>query len=352
MHHLNEIIKLLASVQLALVIILLLIAYSLHIYIPFIKQRENKKANLLQQRIQQTLHSTQPVSLKNFSQFRHQQVILLQLINQFDVEHHEPRWLSLRQLLIEQMILPKAVHFAYSKEWTKRYLACQSFQLALTPQHEKIILQLIHDPVLIIAIHAALIAVSYDSQLLLDTVIDTFANNRHIQQSLYAQLMLKTHPRFVDLVHHRLTHETDPYVKAFCYRMLSSPRFKTQSIEMAFVDARGAQLELRIAAMLYLHAHNMPRIEQLFIEFLTDERWEVRAKAAKLLGKNKNIAAAPAIAGCLGDEIWWVRVSAAEALGKLGEKGLALLAQQTAENDPFAHDKAQAVSIRLRAQHD
>ena len=218
----------------------------------------------------------------------------------------------------EQLILVNAERLSTSSQWTDRYLACQAFKLAISPQHESIITALIHDPVLIIALHAALVAVSYDSVPLINHVIDVFAQNRHVQQSLFAQLMTKTHPHFVRLVSERLSREQDPYIKAFCYRMLSANEHQGDALEQAFNDAKRLPLELRLAAMHYLHAHSSARVNQLFLTCLTDPHWEIRAKAAKLLGKSENAQFAPALTRCLHDEVWWVRISATEALAALG----------------------------------
>jgi hypothetical protein len=348
---LAEIIELLASIQLMLVISLLCIAYGIKIYLHYLTRDTANKQQGLDVLCNTSITTQQPITLAHLKPYRKAQALLLKTIEQFDTHHPTGYWQTLRVLLIEQLILPNAVRFAASRDWSKRYVACQSFALAMTPEHETIILALLNDPVVIIALNAALIAVSYDSQALINAVIDSGAKNRHIQQSLYAQLMLNTHPRFTELVTHRLQHETDPYIKAFCYRMLSQKIVPHHPLALAFTDANTGLIELRIAAMVYLQAHSNGQVEQLLSALLSDIHWEVRAKAAKLLGKIGKPAIAPQIARCLHDDIWWVRVCAAEALGMLGPTGLALLTKQSLSNDQFADDQAKTMTIQLR-EHD
>ena len=77
---------------------------------------------------------------------------------------------------------------------------------------------------------------------------------------------------------------------------------------------------------------------------LRDPAWEVRAQAAKALGRSQALAAIPALAEALSDSTFWVRQNSAEALGALGPAGLAQLQQRAMrDSDPFARDAARQV---------
>ena len=247
------------------------------------------------------------------------------------------------------MILPNARRYARSRVWTWRYLACQSFELTLKTEDQKIIRELVQDPVLIISIHAALIALNYDSQSLVDQVIDVFANNRHIQQSLYAQLVTHPHPNFPKRVFERLNLEQDAYIKAFCYRLLTASTQGFKQSHQALLDAKAPLLELRIAALTYLATKEPDGAQDLLLSNLNDEHWEVRAISVKLLGtigKPNNISA---LESGLNDPAWWVRLSTAEALLKLGPKGQAILDEQSNKKDKFSYDTAQSAIKKVRS---
>jgi HEAT repeat protein len=83
-------------------------------------------------------------------------------------------------------------------------------------------------------------------------------------------------------------------------------------------------------------------------KMLGDPRWEVRAQAAKALGRLGLTDAAQPLGEALRDSSFWVRQNAAAALVSLGEVG-----QQVLENVVAAHDDRFAVDAacqHLQAQ--
>ncbi|MBI5491970.1 MAG: HEAT repeat domain-containing protein [Deltaproteobacteria bacterium] len=62
-----------------------------------------------------------------------------------------------------------------------------------------------------------------------------------------------------------------------------------------------------------------PGIEAAFIEALSDTEQDIRAKAAKGLGKIRSVAALPHLCSALRDPFWVVRLHAARALGLIGD---------------------------------
>ncbi|MGH7731481.1 MAG: HEAT repeat domain-containing protein, partial [Candidatus Eiseniibacteriota bacterium] len=69
--------------------------------------------------------------------------------------------------------------------------------------------------------------------------------------------------------------------------------------------------------------------------------WQVRAQAARALGRVRAPLAVPALAARLTDPSWWVRHHAAYALNELGEDGHSALRHVVASSaDPYARDMA------------
>jgi HEAT repeat protein len=54
---------------------------------------------------------------------------------------------------------------------------------------------------------------------------------------------------------------------------------------------------------------------------IADTSWEVRAQAARSLGRIADPATLPLLVTALGDSEWWVRMRAALALTRLGPPG-------------------------------
>ncbi|MGH6954581.1 MAG: HEAT repeat domain-containing protein, partial [Alphaproteobacteria bacterium] len=69
--------------------------------------------------------------------------------------------------------------------------------------------------------------------------------------------------------------------------------------------------------------------------------WQVRAQAARALGRAGAPLSVHVLAERLTDASWWVRHHAAYALKELGEDGQAALRQVVATSpDPYARDMA------------
>lgn len=279
--------------------------------------------------------------------FKKNPAILLKVVQQLDRELDTEHWKSLRSYLIKYIILPNARRCACSPNWEKRYLACRAYQLGIHLQDVDIIRKLIDDSAAIISIHAALIAIHYSSEVLVNAVITSFAKGRHIQQSLCAQLASNANPYLIQFVNARLLRELDPYVKVFCYEMLSNLAFQIKPIGLVHQDIYASNLELRLAAMMYLSIHDVPAATTLLLTFIEDPLWQVRARAVKLLGNIGDPAYAELLEVGLHDSEWWVRMNTAETLARLGVRGVRVLKRQTVKADRFAYEAAREVLTTL-----
>lgn len=110
-------------------------------------------------------------------------------------------------------------------------------------------------------------------------------------------------------------------------RRLSSP-----SVDLRATAARAlGRLEAVESGTALLHA-------------LRDDAWQVRAQAAQALGRARIPIAVHALAERLTDRSWWVRHHAAYALGRLGYEGQQKLrAIESGSPDPYARDMAREV---------
>jgi len=341
-----DMIRNIAIIQAAVVMLLLLSAYSLKIYQYINNGRTLKKTRNIQQLLlrQPAIHLTPAL----IAYYKKNMVIVLMIVMQWSRQSPAARWLSLREQFIGVVMLPTARTYAKSRNWERRYQACKLFNVPLV-QHmqlpsadEPIIASLMADPVPIIAIHAALIAVQHTSEALINQVITIFASGRHVQQALCMALVSNTqlNPQLLPYVRQRLIEERDPYIRAFCYKMLQAMPQEQSPLPASFSDINAANLELRIAAMDYLSRPNFAAAPVL-LACLQDPHWQIRARAAKLLAKTADLAFVAPLSARLHDTAWWVRMNAAQALIALGEPGIAMLQQQIAADDAFAYDIAQ-----------
>jgi hypothetical protein len=270
---------------------------------------------------------------------------LLRAIDELDEELQSPHWQKIRTQLIQKVLLPHAKSFTNAKAWFKRYLATRIFELDRQKSDERKILILIKDDLPLVSINAAIIALKYPTQMMINTIIDVFSTGRHIQQSTFAKILAEEAnvELATSFIISCIKKEKNPYKKAFCYRLLTNFPAQQEIFHEAYDDIQSNNLELEIAALYYLSHNKSKNIIDILCLNLSNEKWEIRAIAAKLLGKLNAVQSTQLVGKHLRDEKWWVRINAAQALTQMGKEGLAILESQNPESDPYAYDVAQQV---------
>ncbi len=346
-----SLIKIIAIVQVILIILLLIFAYAIKVYCYYKLRRNLRITHAIEQCIADVLKSKDNEITSLMLPYKKQNIIVLDLINKFDATIATDAWNTVRNQLIDVIVLPQARGFSKSKQWYKRYIACRSFQLCLnlkrlTKQDEDQIRILISDSVKLVSINAAILALRYNSQDMLDTVIDFFSIDRRVQQSLVSQVISGSDAGIIPLIMNRIKRETNPYVKAFCYRILIQLPFASETCETADIDVKSSTIDLRLAAIEYIFHNNPTASATLLIRLLNDEHWQVRARSAKLLGQTGDESFVSELEVCLKDPDWWVRNNAAVSLFALGQKGIFVLKNQNPTVDQYAYDMAMQVLLR------
>jgi len=107
------------------------------------------------------------------------------------------------------------------------------------------------------------------------------------------------------------------------------------------VASKSEDVELRIAACIAASELAEKDVLPLLLTLSRDERWEVRAQAAKALGILKNDATIEVLEFLLEDSAFWTRQYAASALVNIGNKGQSRLQEiAVTGKDRFAKDTA------------
>lgn len=338
-----DLIKWIALIQCALIILVILLAYSLKIYSYYKQKNRQVRQKKINQILIDCVEQSQSFNLNEMKQFQRDPVLLMNSIYLLDASTTNPQWKILRKKLIEVVMVSNARIYATSSSWSHRYLACRFFEFYLPKKDEKLIISLMKDPIPVVSIAAAQLAIRVHSQHIIDAVIDIFSEGRRVQQAFYSQIMSNADPKLTVLIKNRISIEKNPYIKAFCYRTLMSFPLTDGVIETMNTDLQSDNIELKIASLTYLIYATPERGAALCIDFLKDTHWEVRAKSAQFLGKLGDESAAEALEKCLSDQQWWVRNNAAEALALLGKKGITILKRQTPQGNLSAYDAANQV---------
>lgn len=348
-----SVIKIIAIVQMVIMILLVIFAYGVKVYTYHKNARVKKITKKVEQYLMEWMERPTDFNPAVILPYKPYVELIISIINKFDVSLTVEKWKVTREKLMTQIVLPGMRLYANSPSWSKRYLVCQAYQLSLEHLDDDIVKSLINDPIPLVSINAAILATKSNSQMLIDTVIDCFSKGRRIQQSLYAQILSSAVETMIPLVKHRLRHEKKPYVKIFCYRTLTQIPYVSETIETAFVDLNSNHLDLKLAVLDYLRKNDPQASFPRFVNLLKDNHWQVRARAAKLLGDMGNDFFASALEESLKDSVWWVRINAADALAKLGFKGILILQRQKPEIDQYAYDTArQVLSITIAVKDE
>lgn len=339
-------VKWAAIIQLLVLFSLVLIAYFLRAYYAYKKRLQNKKRAEIEALLVKM--SSQPdlaFSDKAIELLRDYIPIDLELISKLDKRKDLLYWENIRNQLIHKVLTPRAQKMASSKHWLDRYYAVISFQYNLDKKNQSYLIPLIKDKIFLVSLNAAKVAIHAPNKEAINTIIDTYAKGRKMQQATFSEILAKneTNSEIIPLVIERLEHEKDPYVKTFCYRLLERlPDNQTLSPTYE-EDVKSENRDLKITTLEYLSFYPNQNTVPLIRQALDDPSWEVRAVAAKLLGKLQDRQSIPEIAEMLNDQEWWVRGNAATALHNMGEEGIAVLKAQSSDVDPLAYETSQYV---------
>jgi hypothetical protein len=352
MNYVLIIAKWLLIIEMVIVVIFVIFAYLLKLYFVLNGKHRNKQIIQFRKILQYSLENQKKLSHRNIKLFRKSVSNILILVNEFNLEYKDTEyWPELRQQVINEILRFKARHFAKSRNNFKKYLASRSFYFGIEKRDEPLIDNLLIDPILLVSLNASRVAFKYPSSKLINTIIDICSKGRRLQQSTFAFVIaegLESFKKLITIIEERLNREEDPYVKTFCYHLLTQLPSHENAFSLAERDLESDNLELKLSVLDYLAHLNQKLAVTLISHCIDNKYWQVRVRAINLLGKLKDKASAQAIGEKLKDPQWWVRLRAAQALGELGDVGINILKSQSPEVDRYAYEAAQQVLISLQ----
>lgn len=343
MKELIEFTKIMCLLQVFLIFMLVFSIYIYKIYINRRNKKKNKIALKIDSLFNQYIKQHTEITPADFKLFRYDLIDLLSIIKRFDVQYKtNSDWQKNKNHLMKSFLLPKARKNATKRSWYKRYIATQIFQVFFEKKDLTVIKQLIADQVPLIALNATKIAATTPSAAIIEQLITSFSANRILQNALFIQAIELTPPALL-LVAKHLNHEKDLYSRVFCYQLLNNHPEVCPEEKQIQKDINSKNLDLQIAALTFYCSTKPKNLTSFFAEKIQDERWEIRARIAKLIGMSGDTSVCQLLGNVLRDPNWWVRINAAESLYQLGSEGIAILKQQNPEDDRFAYDAAERV---------
>jgi hypothetical protein len=350
MEQVLHIVKFVGLVQLAVVIVSFFLFYVLRVIFKINNRRLNKKIEKISQLLNALINHEIKLTPQLVQFFKKNVRELLGCMKKLEVRDQLlPNWIKIRIELSNKVLKPQARRLAKSSNRQKKYLAVLCYEYGIEGKDEEMLCKLVRSEIFIVSLNSARVIFKYPTPKTTSALIDSLAQGRRIQQSLYAEILASEQIReneiLINTFTDRLTSEQDPYIRTFCYRILMLLTRTNKALKTTETDILSENLDLKIASLRYLSRFQDNTSRQTLRQFLNDSKLEVRAVTAKLLGEIRDEESIPILEEKLHDSAWWVRINAAEALSTLGEKGMLALQQQSADVDKFAYETAQKVLI-------
>lgn len=334
------------EVYLSLIILIATIGFQILVKI----NTTQTERNLLETKnvLKESIKSADNKVIENYKQRWKQSDILLKVIAELDIETKDnSNWLSIRERLLQEIILPLARSNCNSKRWLNRLFAAQSFELLAEKEDASCIEKLLNDKIPLVNLYAALAILKMGNADLINKILDKMANVRRFSRTIHANLFYKISYDKITIIEERLRQEKDPYVRSVCYILLAM--FSQTPNHNILRDIESENLELKISAFKYLVSSNPEAAYKQAIAFLNDNHWQLRVVAINVLSKLKQKDAMQLIAKKLVDPSWWVRFDAAKSLLEFGEKGREILIAQNPAKDIFAYETAQFILHKFKS---
>lgn len=245
--------------------------------------------------------------------------------------------------IVNAVLLPSGRRFIKKYNYIQKYYATICFYYKFELEDEPSLLKLLAYSMNLVSINAAITIFRHGSDALLEKAIKHLSRWDELQQNVIAHLIVDYRPRPSRILFNYLEKEKAHAVRAFCYRLLLLLPFEPKTITHLDEDLGSEFLDLRVAALNYLiKAKDIARLRT----FMQDEDWMFRAKAAHALGKLLDEESLDSLTQALSDTEWWVRLRSAEALLRFGERGAAILKQQSSKQNTLAAEVAKEVLFR------
>lgn len=233
-------------------------------------------------------------------------------------------------------LLDRARALCHSKRWSKRLRGARI--LARMDVSDPLVEELLRDPHPAVRAQAAEWAAAHPSGSVVSEMLDMLADPATMARFAVEDALLRMGTVIVDpLVGFLATHSGQPAESGLrLAEALAGPPFLPAAVQFSSSD----DASLRTNAANLLSAIGDASTTAILISMLSDSHAEVRAAAARGLGRMRHWPAASELAKSLCDSAWRVRRESALALRAVGAPGVLLLRRALKGSDAFAADMA------------
>jgi hypothetical protein len=245
----------------------------------------------------------------------------------------------LRFLADEIGLLGRAKAFCQSRRWGRRLRGARI--LARLDISDPVVERLLRDPHPAVRAQAAEWGAAQPSLPVVLELLNMLADPATLARFAVQNALFRIGPMVVDpLARYLASHDGDPADAGLkVAEALAGPRFLVSGIRFS----TSSDPVLRESAAALLGAIGDASGASRLVQMLSDSSSDVRAAAARGLGRMRYWQAATNLAAGLRDSSWRVRRESGMALRAVGAPGVLLLRRSLKGDDAFAADMAQLV---------
>ncbi len=253
-----------------------------------------------------------------------------------------------RQLIVQDILLPRAKKIAKSRWPARRALALSCFRLHPRVEEEKIVLELMKDPVPVIRVGATRVALKIGTTESVNAILDFLILQKRYVRNLLRVSVREASEDFVEKIRTRLRSEQSKRVARICLDLISSRLKDELDGEWVSALATSDDRNLRISALRALSRSGCTGAYPALSHAITDPEWEVRAAACRLMGEHQFVQGLSSLVTAAHDKHWWVRRNSAFALARMGIAGEHALQELLKDSDKFSSEIARSAIVAAK----
>jgi HEAT repeat protein len=217
-------------------------------------------------------------------------------------------------------------------------LSC--FRLFPRVEEETTVLRLMKDPVPIIRVGAARVALKIGSTESVNAILGFLLLQKRYVRNLLGVSAREASEDFVEKIRARLQAEKNPRFQKIYLDLISSRLNDQLDGDWVSSLTLSEDKDLRISALRALCRSRCKGADSALIRAITDSEWEARATACRLMGEQKFVQGLPSLVKAAQDPNWWVRRNSTFALARLGLEGQNALNEILRAQDRYSADIA------------
>jgi hypothetical protein len=254
-----------------------------------------------------------------------QTYLLIRAFTSWDKTHKGSNtWDNQKSVIMQNQILPNAIKYINSHDWSKRFLLLECFKYYIDNKYETIFIKLINDKFDVVSLRTIIIALRYATKPVIEAVVNKITHAHPRFQKLYI-IQLHANPMLYQVINERLTTDTSPLLRQTCYRILRQIGATPQFYQFAIHDLESSDMELKLSTMPVIAVTNPTAALPILLPLLDDPNWLIRNAAIKSIGHLNKADILVPITKLLQDPSSWVRENAAKILSNLGTEGNTIL---------------------------